>query len=1126
MAADLRSFLGGFAACLVVVVGILLHSFIFDPRPYVWSFVTGAGSVICGYSFVKYYAAKKAEAILQSEAKPIVLVQPRIIHGEHAVLISGWISVRRQFAPKDGFWSLYSSSRFTSSDYSILEKETSSIAGTSVKGNTGTEAARMIGSYRTIAELKGQEKSQNANDLYYAEIKGRTLSLYEDETMTTRITQVSLKSRTVSIENKRGAFDGKDSQMFNKRNMIVLKSVESSSSSSESDSDESASKSGPKKDFDGSTIYLGGCTSLSAFEDWYLALVHVCKNGADAMQVFNLSDWQRLAKMVDTETDVGQSRWLNAFVGRVFYGWYKTRALEEAVLAKLSNKIARLDPNPYLKDIAVTEFNIGTTPPWFSNPVLKATDSDGSVSFVVKVRYQPNLDEPNGALRITGSATFPVRLYVKDFNPTITISATLQYLEGDMEFLIKGPPSNRVWYGFITPPKLQLDIAPHGTTLRAIGNVSAVKNIANKFILDALVKSVVLPNMDDTAFFDTANEPIRGGIFSYLAREIPSHPLSEPVIPPVSTSSSLQQKAELLRKRFGKSRATLPANGNVEEVIPRVDSAPADMVRPTSRSMTKASSRMFGWTAKSRSRSREEAVVEDDRKTVKSVATTLTMERSPAQPEATSSEVSLQSTESAPTVFTATAITHEPLSRSSSNESSSSKSLQKVMSGIMRVSSKEGKPRPVSPPKPKTAPTPPLKPEEDSPERPTASLFSALRSRDKSQPLSSQANSVMQTGLASWRDMRARRAEKHGHAAEKPPALYRPLDADEVAMAAHTRTGSSSGSLERTVSPTMTLQERLNATVQATSAIPVQQSSSSTSNTANRDRASSSASNSRGNRPSLVGSPSQKPAQASTSLPTGGWTLESSGPTTDVTMPILPDPRGDSQRPPQSSPASSTVSKQPSAGKSMIVPRVPKRPGQVVGIGSFGEGKVTRRFSAGDEGVEDGGGGGKPGVQRSIADDAKSEKGGEEKQASVDGISATTQTITTTTAATTQTKSASVPLPKSSQIQPSEDSRDEVESIPARDSETSASESINATTGATSAPSVSPAMPSTPPQPSHEDLESSSAETGTSGNIARSPEDSGSSQFNGMEGTLDDPPLQSPAEQNLRRLVRESTAEP
>jgi len=64
-------------------------------------------------------------------------------------------------------------------------------------------------------------------------------------------------------------------------------------------------------------------------EDWYLALTAASALQPTTTEVFSENDMQALVDTIDTEPDPIPMRWLNAMLGRMFFGLYRTEALEQ-----------------------------------------------------------------------------------------------------------------------------------------------------------------------------------------------------------------------------------------------------------------------------------------------------------------------------------------------------------------------------------------------------------------------------------------------------------------------------------------------------------------------------------------------------------------------------------------------------------------------------------------------------------------------------------------------------------------------------------------------------------------------------------------------------------------------------
>lgn len=64
-------------------------------------------------------------------------------------------------------------------------------------------------------------------------------------------------------------------------------------------------------------------------EDWYLALTAASALKPSTADVFSPNDMQDLINVIDSEADPIPMRWLNGFLGRIFFGLYRTAAVEQ-----------------------------------------------------------------------------------------------------------------------------------------------------------------------------------------------------------------------------------------------------------------------------------------------------------------------------------------------------------------------------------------------------------------------------------------------------------------------------------------------------------------------------------------------------------------------------------------------------------------------------------------------------------------------------------------------------------------------------------------------------------------------------------------------------------------------------
>ncbi|CBQ68182.1 conserved hypothetical protein [Sporisorium reilianum SRZ2] len=227
---------------------------------------------------------------------------------------------------------------------------------------------------------------------------------------------------------------------------------------------------------------------------------------------FSQDDMASLLVSLDSLPDPLPLRWLNALVGRIFFSVYRTAWLEDYITSKMMKKMNRVKTPGFLGDIKVVEVDVGRRAPGFSRPMLKALTSEGEASMEVAVHYV-------GEIRITIATTLTLSLgsRFKPYTIPIVLAVVLRSLEGNLLLHVKRPPSNRLWFGFTTMPKMDIDIEPVVSERKVQWGM--VTRLIESRLRELLSESIVVPNMDDISFFDTRSLPLRGGIFADAAKK-------------------------------------------------------------------------------------------------------------------------------------------------------------------------------------------------------------------------------------------------------------------------------------------------------------------------------------------------------------------------------------------------------------------------------------------------------------------------------------------------------------------------------------------------------------------------------------------------------------------------------
>ncbi|ODO05239.1 hypothetical protein L198_01929 [Cryptococcus wingfieldii CBS 7118] len=891
--------------------------------------------------------------------------------------VSGWITVRNTFNP-DG-WTIGNGkpggeSQVTGTSTPVTESPSEELAEEESWGKANTPSSgeqtpgsadaqggkmpyvpyttRIAQTYRTI--LPRQTKAPIPRQYFFGVLKSSVLYLYEDEAQINCLHAIAIDDYSVGIEMPSGMFEGKDGEMFAKRHGIVLKirkpgkGMPLLSKSMEATQTEFGLANSP--------IYLFS-KSNTKMEDWYIALLHVSTDHLTWDQVFAVDDMKNLVDTIDTEPDPIPMRWFNAMLGRVFFGYYKTETFEQFIITKIMKKISKVTRPGYLGPIVVREVNVGTSPPLFSKPMLKNLEKDGSTAFEVHVQHRSRASQPGSDIRLTIATTVTIPTGFKPYVVEIVLAVVLKSIEGNMRVEIKGPPSNRIWYGFTEMPKMEMEIIPIVSERKI--QLGMVLNAIEKQLKDAIAESVVLPNMDDLAFFDTSSLPIRGGIFD-LAAKVERNATGEKVEPPVEapvvskedpdsavpTTTSIRQRQKK-KSQLAEGETVFPAPASQSSTdsgppIPRTDTAPPAIATANSSAVKKAAAlaatkKWFAQTGPKSPSLAAQAMVGSQ-----GAAAAASSSSAPAlgipkdssektgnwenQPEVAPVEVSSSTTPSA-----------ESIRGHNNNGSITSMPGQTVPSGPSSVKGFDTSST-LSGSSTETAnPT--------APQASTASLISSFRSRDKKAiqaQVGSARDQVKKWGVSFAARRKATREGGDLGAGDEVVdmdeaglrALYRPREEEEDA-----RDDEPLPVQPLSVGSQRSLQARLNAAAHDTGASPLPRSRSPSGQGVSipgRNRSHSSSKHSL-----FSASPRAASPRASASTSPSQWIPTAGMPTTGIAKDdhAVGSPgssisasgtQGHSRRHSNAT----AISLQPTSGRSMVVPRVPKRPGQVMGFGS------------------------------------------------------------------------------------------------------------------------------------------------------------------------------------------------
>ncbi|KXX76256.1 Testis-expressed sequence 2 protein [Madurella mycetomatis] len=340
------------------------------------------------------------------------------------------------------------------------------------------------------------QRPKKAGNVFYVVLRHGHLMLFDDDEQLEVRHVVSLAHHDISVYS--GEAVTPEGELWIKRNAICL--------SRRADGPELGPDSQLSKPF---YLFSENC---SAKEDFYFALLRnqeqtfSAENKVPTPLQFDVKNIISLVQKIHSSEEQMQTRWLNALIGRLFLGIYKTKDIENFIRAKLTKKISRVKRPTFLSNIAIKAIDTGESAPNITNPRLKDLTVEGECGVEADLRY-------TGNFRLEVAATVRIDLGSR-FKPrevNLVLAVVVRKLEGHALFKIKPPPSNRIWFSFQQAPKIEMTIEPIVSS-RQITYTVILRQIENR-IKEVIAETIVLPFWDDTPFFSTEHKIWRGGIF-------------------------------------------------------------------------------------------------------------------------------------------------------------------------------------------------------------------------------------------------------------------------------------------------------------------------------------------------------------------------------------------------------------------------------------------------------------------------------------------------------------------------------------------------------------------------------------------------------------------------------------
>lgn len=501
---------------------------------FVWTFALGAASMLFALGYALFLISKptpmdpKRRAVIETDTEKkdsIRRGEPegyRDLKGAEffekdtigiKAVYSGWITVTNEFYKFPQLESLESPPK-------PVNEETTISGVTSIfKGRKNNTKTKTDEEEDPALKTSNQLKAIRRRHRFYCVLKHGNLFLYSDESKSKTKAVIVLSRFLVSVWPR----DLKENQLFTKRSAICLINKEGLSPL---DLEALLSNSDETTVLPDGSHFLYSDTHYEK-ENLYLTLLTAMKrqdskpNGTmddifDPTLIaktlhFKTADMNELIQTLNSTEGQLTTKWLNAIIGRLFLAVNDTPEFEEACINFIDIRLKKIRMPGFLDDLQIQRIKVGRSAPFFTNPRLKAMSPEGDLDVIFNFLYQ------GGFVVEIATKIFLNLTGFKQREFDVILKVTLKKIKGDILLRLKPQPSNRIWYAFTETPEMDLEIEPVFSS-RAL-NYAIVTNMIQKQFREALNQSLVMPFMDNIAFYDTSDELFRAGIWDKKFRQ-------------------------------------------------------------------------------------------------------------------------------------------------------------------------------------------------------------------------------------------------------------------------------------------------------------------------------------------------------------------------------------------------------------------------------------------------------------------------------------------------------------------------------------------------------------------------------------------------------------------------------
>ena len=198
---------------------------------------------------------------------------------------------------------------------------------------------------------------------------------------------------------------------------------------------------------------------------------------------------------------------LNLLVGRIFFNIFDSGHIEREIVSRFKRKL-ELAPLPvFLSDFSISAIAICKQPPLLNHMQLHRCTDMGDLSLFAGVVLDSEL-----SVSVKGkvlSEHVPLVGMFSSFELPIEVKVCIRRIEGKALISIRRPPSDRLWFGFVEKPIVELDLEPIVASCAI--SISVILDFIRTRAIDAIYSALVYPSMEDVLVippYESASFPL------------------------------------------------------------------------------------------------------------------------------------------------------------------------------------------------------------------------------------------------------------------------------------------------------------------------------------------------------------------------------------------------------------------------------------------------------------------------------------------------------------------------------------------------------------------------------------------------------------------------------------------